>query len=349
MTEQQLHELRQKKWRLGGEPIRTVEDAREFIETVGFCTMYPLRPAVLIPTFLGACVGNEVNLPTWQHAFADPRAQEYSEIATVIESIEQTAAASGVSNPKLVSTDAFVTSICFIGSKSLSHVLSCIERCKERLLAIGPSSPTAQRQIITSVMEYWKHQPGVGLNIIDKLLNYTILIPMSVIEWALVDHVQRGTALSEAWVYEMISSTVGKVTNRVRQIVAALRRPGLPEEQVALLKDTLEREMSDMKTLFGSIDDALLSIRDGSQDQMMEADSQSQNESTLVRSWGARWMRVFQRKYAVEENWIKEELAKPLPELEPEPAQDFKMEMKEELAMNGQNGTGHETNDERIE
>ena len=267
------------------------------------------------------------------------------EIATVIESIEQAAAASGIPNPKLVSTDAFVTSICFIGSKSLSHVLSCIERCKERLLAIGPSSPTAQRQIITSVMEYWKHQPGVGLNIIDKLLNYTILTPMSVIEWALMDHAQRGTVLSEAWVYEMISGTVGKVTNRVRQIVAALRRPGLPEEQVGLLKETLEREMSDMTVLFRSIDDALLSFRDGNQDQM-EADSQSQNESTLVRNWGTRWMRVFQRKYTVEENWIKEELAKPLPEPEPEPAQDFKMDMKEEPAVNGQNGIGHETIDE---
>jgi hypothetical protein len=80
MTEQQLLELRQQKWRLGGEPIRTVDDAREFIESVGFCTMYPLRPAVLLPTFLGACVGNEVNLPTWQHAFADPRAQEATEL-----------------------------------------------------------------------------------------------------------------------------------------------------------------------------------------------------------------------------------------------------------------------------
>lgn len=80
MTDQQLQELRQKKWRLGVEPIRTVEDAREFIETVGFCSMYPLRPAVLVPTFLGACVGNEVNLPTWQHAFADPRAQEATEL-----------------------------------------------------------------------------------------------------------------------------------------------------------------------------------------------------------------------------------------------------------------------------
>ena len=80
MTEQQLQELRQKKWRLSGEPIRTVEDARDFIESVGFCTMYPLRPPVLVPTFLGAYVGNEVNLPTWQHAFADPRAQEATEL-----------------------------------------------------------------------------------------------------------------------------------------------------------------------------------------------------------------------------------------------------------------------------
>jgi len=80
MTDQQLQELRQKKWRVGGEPIRTVEDASEFIESVGFCTMYPLRPSVLVPTFLGACVGNEVNLPTWQHAFADPRAQEATEL-----------------------------------------------------------------------------------------------------------------------------------------------------------------------------------------------------------------------------------------------------------------------------
>jgi nuclear cap-binding protein subunit 1 len=263
-----------------------------------------------------------------------------SEIATVIESIEQAAVASGLPNPKSVSTDAFVTSICFIGSKSLSHVLSCIERCKQRLLAIGPASPTAQRQIITSVMEYWKYQSGVGVNIIDKLLNYTILTPMSVIEWALVDHVERGTVLSETWLYEMIAGTVGKVTNRVRQIVAALRRPGLPEEQVGLLKETLEREMGDMEALFGSIDDALLSLREGSQDQMIEADSQSQTEDSLVRSWAARWMRVFGRKYAVEENWIKEELAKPLPE--PEPVQDVKMEAKEEPPVNGQNGIRQE-------
>ena len=80
MIEQELQELRDAKWRPNGQPIRTLEDAREFIESVGFCLMYPLRPAVLVPTFIGACVGNEDNLPTWQHAFADPRAKDATKL-----------------------------------------------------------------------------------------------------------------------------------------------------------------------------------------------------------------------------------------------------------------------------
>ena len=266
------------------------------------------------------------------------------EIASVIESIEHASASIGVSDPRTSSTDAFVTSICFVGSKSLSHVLSCIERCKVRLLAIGPASPGARRQIITSVMEYWKDQPGIGINIVDKLLNYTILTPVSVIEWTLVEHVDRGATLSLAWLYEMISGTVGKVTNRVRQIVGAIRRPGLPEEQVGLLKETLEREMADMKGLFGMVEDALVGIKNGYQDQIMEADSMTQPDEALIRSWGERWTRVFQRKYAVEESWIREELTKPLPE--PEPTSEIKME---EIPVNGSNGTTHTPDVEEIE
>ena len=80
MTEQELQELRDAKWRTNGQPIRTQDDAREFIESVGFCLMYPLRPPVLVPTFLGAWAGTNENLPTWQHAFADPRAKDATEV-----------------------------------------------------------------------------------------------------------------------------------------------------------------------------------------------------------------------------------------------------------------------------
>lgn len=76
MTEQDLQQLRREKWRLDGKPIQTIEQARTFLEDVGFCLMYPKRPALLMPTFIGAFVGSEDRLPGWQHAFKDPRAAE---------------------------------------------------------------------------------------------------------------------------------------------------------------------------------------------------------------------------------------------------------------------------------
>jgi Winged helix DNA-binding domain len=76
MPDIDLEQLREDKWRLNGIPARTIEDARSFLESVGFCMMYPQRQTVLAPTFIGAWVGSDENLPTWQHAFADPRAQE---------------------------------------------------------------------------------------------------------------------------------------------------------------------------------------------------------------------------------------------------------------------------------
>jgi hypothetical protein len=42
--------------------------------------MYPLKTPVLAPTFIGAWVGSDERLPTWQHAYSDPRAQAATEL-----------------------------------------------------------------------------------------------------------------------------------------------------------------------------------------------------------------------------------------------------------------------------
>ncbi|KAL4877654.1 MIF4G like-domain-containing protein [Aspergillus karnatakaensis] len=237
------------------------------------------------------------------------------EIEPLINAIEEQATAHGVEIPLLPSTDAFVTAICFVGSKSLSHVLSCIERNKERLLAIGPRSPTARRQIITSVMDYWADQPGIGINIIDKLLNYTIITPLSVIEWALVDKLDAGMILAKSHVFEMISATVGKVTNRLRQIVSARTQPGLYEPQLSVLDETLVREKKDMHALFQVIEDSIVSVAGGSNDELMERGDGSGNlpEDEIIRQWGKRWLRVFRRKAAVEEAFITDAMANATP------------------------------------
>jgi hypothetical protein len=56
-----------------------VESLAEFLESVGFCLMYPQKPMPLVPTFLGAFTGSEEQLPSWQTAFSDPRARDATE------------------------------------------------------------------------------------------------------------------------------------------------------------------------------------------------------------------------------------------------------------------------------
>ena len=80
MTDHELHQLRREKWRLNGKPMRTLDDARRFLESVGFCLMFPMRPPLLAPTFIGAWAGSDEHLPTRQHAYADPRAQEATDV-----------------------------------------------------------------------------------------------------------------------------------------------------------------------------------------------------------------------------------------------------------------------------
>jgi len=80
MTDQELDQLRREKWHLDGRSVRTLEDASAFIESVGFCLMYPLRPPALLPTFIGAWAGADENLPTPQHAYADPRNRDATDL-----------------------------------------------------------------------------------------------------------------------------------------------------------------------------------------------------------------------------------------------------------------------------
>ncbi|HEX3104513.1 MAG TPA: hypothetical protein VHQ22_08695 [Terriglobales bacterium] len=82
MTSEELIQLRREKWRLNGNAVRTLEDARSFIESVGFCLMLPLPPpkTSLVPTFVGATLGSDERLPAQRNALTDPRAREASEL-----------------------------------------------------------------------------------------------------------------------------------------------------------------------------------------------------------------------------------------------------------------------------
>lgn len=109
MTELELQELRRSKWHLDGHPVHTLSDARAFLESVGFCLMYPQRPPLLAPTFVGAWVGSDDRLPSWQQVFADPRAQEAADL--MVRMLRERAAYEanlfGENNPFLIAGSVF--------------------------------------------------------------------------------------------------------------------------------------------------------------------------------------------------------------------------------------------------
>jgi nuclear cap-binding protein subunit 1 len=205
-------------------------------------------------------------------------------------------------DPTVASVDVFMTSVCWVGSKSLSHVLACIERTKDRLLDMGAASEASRTQIITAVMTYWSAHPGVAISIIEKLLNYSILTPLSVIQWALVgsNHIgsnSAGDTLAQSHVFEMVFNTVAKVTGRVRQVVT----PGPDTDE-----EIRSREINAMRDLFRSMEDALISWAGGNKDELMEEADDSNGRSFLIQQWGAKWLRVFRRRAAIEEAFLIE-------------------------------------------
>ncbi|EMC97391.1 hypothetical protein BAUCODRAFT_68442 [Baudoinia panamericana UAMH 10762] len=229
-----------------------------------------------------------------------------TDIQAALNAVHEQARGHGVTDPLVPSTDIYMTAILSIGSKSLSHVLSTIDRCKERLLAVGSQSEMARRQIISSVVEFWAEHPGTAVNIVDKLLNYTIVTPMSVIQWALQDHIDRGRALANSQIYELISITMFKVTNRVRQVVRERNNMALPFEQRQQIDEALPRERQGMRDLFAAIEDAVAGIAAGAQDEMIERYDNGSSEENAIKTWGQRWARVWRRKAAVEEAVVGE-------------------------------------------
>jgi hypothetical protein len=80
MTPEDLIQLRREKWHVNGNAVRTLEDARGFIESVGLCLLLPLPTPLLLPTFIGAWSGSDEKLPTQRQAFTDQRTKDATQL-----------------------------------------------------------------------------------------------------------------------------------------------------------------------------------------------------------------------------------------------------------------------------
>ena len=60
-----------------------------------------------------------------------------------------------------------------------------------------------------------------------------------------------------------------------------------------------------MRVLFRLMEYLLVGLASGAKDEMQTGDGDSGLDK-MIRQWGERWLRVFRRKFAVEEAWSLE-------------------------------------------
>lgn len=122
MTADELDQLRRERWRLNGAPVRTLEEARNFVESVGFCLTYPSRPPLLMPTFLGAWYGSDEHLPR-HRAFLGPEARDATDlmIRLLRDKSAYEANLGDENNALLVSPSVFPYFYTLVGERNPKH------------------------------------------------------------------------------------------------------------------------------------------------------------------------------------------------------------------------------------
>lgn len=166
MTESDLIQLRREKWHLDGKPLRTIEEARAFVDSVGFCLMYPVRPPLPVPTFIGSFTGSDDHLPTWQHAFSDPRAMQATELMVRLLR-EQTAFETNVieeNNPFLIAASVFPDFYALVG-----------ERNPKLAPKPGPRSPYSQ--LACDAFELIRRDGPISKQKLQEQLGKAISVP----------------------------------------------------------------------------------------------------------------------------------------------------------------------------
>jgi hypothetical protein len=172
MTDLELQQQRREKWRLDGKPLRTIEEARSFLDEVGLCLMYPQRPVLLVPTFIGAFVGAEDRLPEWQHAFKDPRAAQATELMVRLLR-ERTAFEANLfeeNNGLLVAASAFPYFYALVGERNPKQPPKAGSRSAYSALACDAFAVIQREGALSRQKMLEKLGGGVSTAALDKAL-----------------------------------------------------------------------------------------------------------------------------------------------------------------------------------
>ncbi|CAO3616959.1 unnamed protein product [Cunninghamella echinulata] len=169
------------------------------------------------PNYGYADANNPLYLPAKQIVDHLRAKKSVEEVRESLEKIKQDLGNQGMDEKKQLSTvhDLFIQSLLHVGAKSFSHILNVIERYLEIMRHFN-STQDDKLCTIRIVAIFWKNNSQFLGILLDKLLNYRILDPSSVILWAFESNQMDNPGRSYVW--EILKNTINKVVSRATQI-----------------------------------------------------------------------------------------------------------------------------------
>ncbi|KAJ2713405.1 Nuclear cap-binding protein subunit 1, partial [Coemansia spiralis] len=115
--------------------------------------------------------------------------------------------------------EMLVEHVLLLGSKTFSHMLNAIEKFMPALQQFG-DTPAAKLQIARTVEDFWLRNPQFCAITIDKLVNYRVIDPVTVVEMLFDPSHAGGWGSFHLW--EILRNTITKVNMRVVQLQTRL-------------------------------------------------------------------------------------------------------------------------------
>ncbi|KAJ3283233.1 Nuclear cap-binding protein subunit 1, partial [Blyttiomyces sp. JEL0837] len=146
--------------------------------------------------------------------------------------------------------DIFVQNVMFLGSKSFSHMLNVLERFVKILHEFNLSEED-RLNTVSIVATYWRKNPQVLEITLDKLCNYRVIDPLSIITWALSDEVVD--SIADRWyLWTILRNALKKVNGKVEQL--RQKQAASVQESAMAVDDANGHEVDDLQ---GHLDTAL--------------------------------------------------------------------------------------------
>lgn len=144
--------------------------------------------------------------------------------------------------------DIVVSTLCYLGNRSISHAESWISRSKDLLLDVCPND---YNSAVTSVLEYWVDQPYMGLLVVMQLVKQDIVPPSAYVTALFEPEMQHLLTTSHGWdmLLRVIDFTLqhdqynsGSEKNKVFTVLLTQFNKLIEEQELALSEEEMEVE-----------------------------------------------------------------------------------------------------------